>query len=114
MASPTLSSAPSFRGDAKHRTRNLEIPGLALSRHPGMTVSAGTSAQRRASRFCPAMTKELDQILPCDDLAKPRIVGNEFLDEFVHPVLEYVIHIAVFQPVSVVAGLTMRRIVVAV
>src|SRR5258707_8455471 len=31
-------SSPSFRGDAKHRTRNLEIPGLALTRHPGMTV----------------------------------------------------------------------------
>src|SRR6202012_868728 len=28
----------SFRGDAKHRTRNLEIPGLALARHPGMTI----------------------------------------------------------------------------
>jgi hypothetical protein len=27
---------PSFRGDAKHRTRNLEIPGLALTRHPGI------------------------------------------------------------------------------
>ncbi len=27
----------SFRDDAKHRTRNLEIPGLALMRHPGMT-----------------------------------------------------------------------------
>src|ERR1700688_83192 len=29
---------PSFRGDAKHRTRNLEIPGLVLMHHPGMTV----------------------------------------------------------------------------
>jgi hypothetical protein len=38
----------SFRGDAQHRTRNLEIPGLVLgaklninfvaSDHPGMTV----------------------------------------------------------------------------
>jgi hypothetical protein len=28
---------PSFRGDAKHRARNLEIPGLVLSHHPGMT-----------------------------------------------------------------------------
>jgi hypothetical protein len=28
---------PSFRGDAKHRTRNLEIPGLVLTHHPGMT-----------------------------------------------------------------------------
>src|SRR3979411_3290897 len=30
---------PSFRGDAKHRTRNLEIPGLVLAHHPGMTES---------------------------------------------------------------------------
>jgi hypothetical protein len=30
---------PSFRGDAKHRTRNLEIPGLVLTHHPGMTQS---------------------------------------------------------------------------
>src|ERR1700728_634402 len=29
---------PSFRGDAKHRARNLEIPGLVLTHHPGMTV----------------------------------------------------------------------------
>src|ERR1700677_3067449 len=28
---------PSFRGDAKHRARNLEIPGLVLTHHPGMT-----------------------------------------------------------------------------
>ena len=28
----------SFRGDAQHRTRNLEIPGLVLTHHPGMTV----------------------------------------------------------------------------
>jgi hypothetical protein len=26
--------SPSFRGDAKHRTRNLEIPGLALCAIP--------------------------------------------------------------------------------
>jgi hypothetical protein len=29
----------SFRGDAQHRTRNLEIPGLVRTRHPGMTES---------------------------------------------------------------------------
>ncbi len=28
----------SFRGDAKHRARNLEIPGLVPSDHPGMTT----------------------------------------------------------------------------
>ena len=27
-----------FRGDAQHRTRNLEIPGLVLAHHPGMTA----------------------------------------------------------------------------
>jgi hypothetical protein len=30
--------ATSFRGDAEHRTRNLEIPGLVLTHHPGMTT----------------------------------------------------------------------------
>src|ERR1700709_2190616 len=30
---------PSFQGDAKHRTRNLEIPGLVLTHHPGMTAA---------------------------------------------------------------------------
>jgi len=41
MTGPIPAIAPlasSFRGDAKHRTRNLEIPGLALARQPGMTV----------------------------------------------------------------------------
>ena len=26
-------------GDAKHRTRNLEIPGPVLTHHPGMTAN---------------------------------------------------------------------------
>src|SRR5215213_11508599 len=30
----------SFRGDAKHRTRNLEIPGLVLTHHPGMMTTS--------------------------------------------------------------------------
>src|SRR6185503_6259164 len=45
----------SFRGDAKHRTmvrncapENLEIPGLVLSDHPGMTISIYDSAGRTA------------------------------------------------------------------
>jgi hypothetical protein len=33
------SISTSFRGDAKHRTRNLEIPGLRFA-HPGMTAAA--------------------------------------------------------------------------
>src|SRR6202158_1572153 len=43
----------SFRGDAQHRTRNLEIPGLVLTHHPGMTESgllpAGTADKMAAS-----------------------------------------------------------------
>ncbi len=35
---PEGAQNPSFRGDAKHRTRNLEIPGSSLPRRPGMTV----------------------------------------------------------------------------
>src|SRR6185295_3453214 len=30
-------TALSFRGDAQHRTRNLEMPDLVLTHHPGMT-----------------------------------------------------------------------------
>ena len=37
-------SKSSFRGDAKHRTRNLEIPGLVLRTHPAMTKTRHNSA----------------------------------------------------------------------
>src|SRR6478609_6854871 len=39
-----LNPGPSFRGDAQHRTRNLEIPGLVLTHHPGMTACFSTLA----------------------------------------------------------------------
>src|ERR1700722_16499507 len=43
----------SFRGDATHRTRNLEIPDLVLTHHPGMTASVypvpSSNALRRAT-----------------------------------------------------------------
>src|SRR6266446_3972920 len=52
LAMTTDARLPSFRGDAKHRTRNLEIPRCAIahlrsgpSDHPGMTESG--SPQRR-------------------------------------------------------------------
>ena len=37
----------SFRGDAKHRTRNLEIPGLVLTHHPGMTFLSDPLSARQ-------------------------------------------------------------------
>jgi hypothetical protein len=40
----TRDSESSFRVDAKRRTRNLEIPGLVLTDHPGMT------AEKKAAR----------------------------------------------------------------
>src|SRR4029453_415099 len=50
-----LHSRPSFQGDAKHRTRNLEIPRCAIahlrsgpSDHPGMTAR---SSQRSTNAF---------------------------------------------------------------
>ncbi|SHG13869.1 hypothetical protein SAMN05443248_0426 [Bradyrhizobium erythrophlei] len=46
-----LQAPPSFRGDAKHRTRNLEIPGLRFA-HPGMTA-------RRGYRTTPEMNPAL-------------------------------------------------------
>jgi A/G-specific adenine glycosylase len=33
-----MSLFASFQGDAQHRNRNLEIPGLVLTHHPGMTL----------------------------------------------------------------------------
>jgi flagellar biosynthesis protein FliQ len=34
------------RGDAQHRTRDLEIPGLVLAHHPGMTVQVNASEKQ--------------------------------------------------------------------
>jgi hypothetical protein len=46
----SLAFLVSFRGDAKHRTRNLEIPGLVLAHHPGMTSIRGRGL-RQLTRF---------------------------------------------------------------
>jgi hypothetical protein len=46
-ASDEANQSPSFRGDAKHRTRNLEIPGLVLTHHPGMTYFFSRSGRLR-------------------------------------------------------------------
>src|SRR5712664_2612124 len=43
-------SMPSFRGASKTRTRNLEIPGLRLTAHPGMTVESGDAGEKSLFR----------------------------------------------------------------
>src|SRR5262245_12507393 len=50
-----------------------------------------------------------DQILPADDFAEPRIVGDELLDEFMNAVLEDVIHMAVLEAVADASGVALRR-----
>src|SRR6516225_11271250 len=49
------------------------------------------------------------QILFGDDFAEPRIVRDELLDEFVHAVLEDIVHVAVLEAVTDAAGMALRR-----
>src|SRR5262249_15192863 len=66
------------------------------------------------SGLVPGIHVFLDQILPGDDFAEPRIVGDELLDELVHPVLEDVVHVAVLQAVADAAGVALRRALPAI
>jgi hypothetical protein len=67
-----LEQTPSFRGDAKHRTRNLEIPGLTLTRHPAMTASRlarnhGSTTELSHSIFVTFFSKMNHRVKPGDD-----------------------------------------------
>src|SRR5882757_5370509 len=55
-----------------------------------------------------------NQILPADDFTEPRVVRNEFLDEFMHTVLEDVVHVAVFEAVAYPAGVALRGALAAI
>src|SRR3981189_2828629 len=55
-----------------------------------------------------------DQILLADDLAKPAVVGDEFLDELMHAVLEDIGHVAVLKTVANAAGMALRGALAAV
>src|SRR5260370_35182427 len=48
---PSVAGGRSFRGDAAHRTWNVEIPGLVLAHHPGMTVRFRGAPSRRRHGF---------------------------------------------------------------
>src|SRR5258707_4725905 len=76
---------------------------------------AGSRSQRRASRFCPAMTENVsNQILLGDDLTQPRVIRNEFLDELMDAVLEDIVHMAVFKPVADAAGVALGGALAAI
>src|SRR3954451_17503129 len=86
----------------------MVIPGRCVSIEPGISRfrvwSYGPSRNDRRS----------DQILLRDDFAQPGIVGDEFLNEFMHAMLENVVHIAVFQPVADAAGMPLGRALAAI
>ncbi len=48
-----------------------------------------------------------NQILFGDDFAEPSVISDEFLDEFMHAVLEDVVHVAVLQPIADAAGVAL-------
>src|SRR6185312_17339227 len=54
------------------------------------------------------------QILAGDDFAKPRVVGDEFLDELVHAMLEDVVHVAVLEAIADAAGMALRGALAAI
>src|ERR1700694_3886308 len=65
----------SFRGDAKHRTRNLEIRGLVPAHPPGLTVSiASLGSQSRAVTSAAARFEYTASAIssPADRLSWPR------------------------------------------
>src|SRR3977135_192998 len=55
-----------------------------------------------------------DQVLLCDDLTEPAAIRNEFLDEFMHAMLENIIHVAVFEAIADAAGVALRGALAAI
>src|SRR4030088_1663870 len=49
-----------------------------------------------------------DQVLLCDDITEPAAIRNEFLDEFMHAMLENIIHVAVLEAIADAAGVALR------
>src|SRR6266576_7052068 len=93
-------------------TERFVMPGLVLGIHvfllfflksrrgwPGM----GERKRRRSSDGYARRWRHLfvfvsnpsDQVLLCDDLTEPEAIRNKFLDEFMHVMLENIIHVYV-------------------
>src|ERR1700693_6639398 len=88
--------------------------------HPRLS-SFFTQSKAWMAGISPAMTgfgcdhpNTSNQILLGDDFAEPRIIRNELLDEFVHAVLEDIVHVAVFQSVAHPAGMALGGTLAAV
>jgi hypothetical protein len=101
------------------------MPGLVPGIHvflplPLRKSKTWMAGHRRAEatpsfgRLRPAMTlfgcvhaKTSNQILFGDDFAEPGVIGNEFLDEFMHAVLEDIVHVAVFEAIADATGMAL-------
>src|SRR5882757_11263457 len=63
---------------------------------------------------CEGPEASSNQVLPGDDFAEPAVVGDEFLNEFMHAALENVVHMAVFETVANAAGVALRGALAAI
>src|ERR1700754_514854 len=88
-------------GDWRRLREELVMPGF--SRTFNVFLISGCWVQ-----------KSSDQVLLGDDFAEPRIVRDEFLNEFVHAVLEDIVHVAVLEPVADTAGVALRGALAAI
>src|SRR5258706_16327225 len=91
------------------------MPGLVPGIHVFLKQKRGWPGRS------PAMTdfgcvhhKTSDQILFGDDFAKPAVIRNEFLDEFMDAVLEDIVHVAVLKAVADAASMTLRGALAAI
>src|SRR5467141_2382154 len=55
-----------------------------------------------------------DQVLFGDDFTEPAVIRNEFLDEFMHAMLENIIHVAVLKAIADAAGVALRGALAAI
>src|SRR5260221_4507681 len=105
-------------GRGGNRWRRRSATRRHTGRHGCPASCAGSGSRRRpaahsdrwsngryagAWRECPNPWGEPDassnQVLFGDDFAKPAVIRNEFLNEFMQAVLEDIVHIAVFKAV---------------
>src|SRR6202451_2081065 len=62
----------------------------------------------------PPQRYQSNQILFGDDFTKPAVIRDEFLNEFMHAVLEDVVHVTVLQGGADAAGMALRGALAAI
>src|ERR1700693_5696179 len=80
----------------------------------GVAITTRTSSEDVLRAFVRPRRYSSNQILLADDFANPAVIPDEFLNEFMHAVLEDIIHVTVFQPVADTAGVALRGALAAI